>query len=78
VIGSFVTELAKGQLKKLMKPYTLNISQVGGNQNVEKCLGGNKDTLLSKLDANAFELAGEEAKTAKFEFTAGTGQEAMA
>jgi hypothetical protein len=57
--GSFVALISA--LTGDKKHYELNIKQKAGVQEIEKCEGGEKESLKSKTDANPVELAGVEA-----------------
>jgi hypothetical protein len=59
VKGAFIALIAPLEAKD-KKHFELNIKQTKGVQEIEKCEGGVKQTLLSKADAaEKFELAGE-------------------
>jgi hypothetical protein len=61
VTGSFIGLVTPLETPK-GKHFELNIKQAKGKQEIEKCEGGVAMSLKSKTDANAVELAGEEAK----------------
>jgi hypothetical protein len=58
VKGAFIALIAPLEAKDT-KHFELNIKQTKGVQEIEKCEGGVKQTLLSKTDAGVVEEAGE-------------------
>jgi hypothetical protein len=67
VRGDFVA-LLEGKEGTKALTYKLKIEQKEGNQKIEKCENGVKETLESNTDANGFHNAGEEAKNGTLEF----------
>jgi hypothetical protein len=60
LLGSFIALIEALPTEK--RHFELNVTQVGGVQSIEKCEGGEKDTLLTSENHGAFVQAALEAK----------------
>jgi hypothetical protein len=74
VEGSDLAEVTPN--KTVTKTFTLGVSQKEGKQNVEKCEGGEAQTLKTSLDGGAFIQSADEESEASVTFA--VAQEAMA
>jgi hypothetical protein len=69
VTGDFVALVEPAGGTTPNKVWNLNITQAGGVQTIEKCEGGEKETLLTETNHNGTQVqSGEEAKEGSIEF----------